>query len=87
MEAWASELAIDHHCHPLRPWVPRLDPLDLRACFSETLDPGVLRDHLPHTAAYRQALGRLAEAFDCARTPKATWRQASRRSAKRSTHA
>jgi hypothetical protein len=71
LAAWESELAIDHHCHPLRPWVSRLDPLDLRACFSETLDPGVLRDHVPHTAAYRQALRRLAEAFECPPTEEA----------------
>ena len=65
LTAWESELAIDHHCHPLRPWVPRLDPLDLRACFSETLDPAVLRDHVPFTAGYRQAISRLAQALEC----------------------
>src|SRR5437879_5882001 len=71
LAAWAPELAIDHHCHPLRPWVPRLEPLDLRACFSETLDEGVLRDHVPHTAGYRQALRRLAEVFGCPPTEEA----------------
>jgi predicted TIM-barrel fold metal-dependent hydrolase len=71
MAAWESELAIDHHCHPLRPWVARLDPADLRACFSEALDPGVVRDHVPNTAAYRQALRRLAAALGCSPTEEA----------------
>ena len=78
LAAWAPELAIDHHCHPLRPWVPRLDPLDLRACFSETLDPRVLREHVPNTAAYRQAIARLAEAFDCPPTEEAVLASRSR---------
>jgi hypothetical protein len=71
VSAWEPDLAVDHHCHPLRPWVPRLDPLELRACFSETLDPGVLRDHVPQTAAYGLALSRLAEAFQCPPTEEA----------------
>lgn len=51
--------AIDHHCHPLRRWPFELTALELRACFTEALDPRVLRDHVPATAAYRDALRRL----------------------------
>jgi hypothetical protein len=78
VRAWEPDLAIDHHCHPLLPWVPRLDPLELRACFSEALDPGVLREHVPHTAAYRQALRRLARAFECPPTEEAVLASRSR---------
>jgi uncharacterized protein len=78
VSAWDLDLAVDHHCHPLRPWVPSLEPLELRACFSETLDPGVLREHVPNTAAYRQALRRLARAFECPPTEEAVLASRSR---------
>ncbi len=56
---------MDHHCHPLRRWSGRLEPNEFRACFSETLDPRVLEEHVPNTAIYRTVLRRLAPIFGC----------------------
>src|SRR5437667_10249036 len=63
---WETTQAVDHHCHPLRRWPPLLTAFDLRAAFSEALDPRFVREHTPCTAAYRSALRRLGEELGCA---------------------
>lgn len=62
---------MDQHCHPLDR--PRADvsPLLLRACFTEGREKELLTDHVPHSAAYRLALRRLATALDCEPTERA----------------
>src|SRR5437667_5663533 len=68
---WETTQAVDHHCHPLRRWPPLLTAFDLRAAFSEALDPRFVREHTPCTAAYRSALRRLGEELGCAPTEEA----------------
>ena len=70
LEAWSGELAIDHHCHPLFPW-PEVGPLQLRAVFTEAVDPEILREHIPALAAYRDAIRRLAQELGCQATEEA----------------
>ena len=65
LREWSSVQAVDHHCHPLRRWPFTLTSLELRAAFSEALDPGLARDHGLHTAAYQAALHRLAAQLTC----------------------
>lgn len=65
MEAWEGVEAVDHHCHPLWRWSRPVTAADLRAVFTEALDPAMAAEHVPSTAAYRDALRRIAAALDC----------------------
>ncbi|HEY0492327.1 MAG TPA: hypothetical protein VGD57_02525, partial [Candidatus Dormibacteraeota bacterium] len=56
---------MDHHCHPLRRWPFELGAVDLRAVFSEAIDPQIARDHMPQTVAYRIALRYIADELGC----------------------
>ncbi len=68
LQAWSGELAVDHHCHPLHPWPRGVDARQLRAVFTEAVDPQILDEHVPALAAYRDAIRRLAEELGCERT-------------------
>jgi uncharacterized protein len=69
--AWAGELAVDHHCHPLYPWPREVGPRQLRGVFTEAVDPHILDEHIPALAAYRDAIRRLAAELGCERTEEA----------------
>ena len=58
--------AVDHHCHPLWRFTRPVTALDLRALFTEALDPRIAADHVPSTVAYRDALHRIADTLGCA---------------------
>ena len=76
--AWSGELAVDHHCHPLFPWPAEVGPLQLRAVFTEAVDPEILREHIPALAAYRDAIRRLARELGCQATEEAVLEARSR---------
>jgi predicted TIM-barrel fold metal-dependent hydrolase len=65
LRAWEQEPAVDHHCHPLRRWPFQLTALELRAAFTEAIDPRIPTEHVLQTAGYRAALRRLGEALGC----------------------
>jgi predicted TIM-barrel fold metal-dependent hydrolase len=65
LQAWDEEPAVDHHCHPLRRWPFTLTALDLRAAFSEALDPRIASEHVLQTAGYRAALRRIGDTLNC----------------------
>jgi uncharacterized protein len=71
LEAWAPERAIDHHCHPLIRWPRDLSARDLRAVFTEAVDPQILDHHVPAVVAYRDAVRRLASELGCEPTEEA----------------
>jgi predicted TIM-barrel fold metal-dependent hydrolase len=71
LEAWAEELAIDHHCHPLIRWPHDLSARELRAVFTEASDPEILDHHMPAVIAYRDAIRRLALELGCEPTEEA----------------
>lgn len=71
LAAWSGELAVDHHCHPLYPWPADVGALQLRAVFTEAVDPEILREHIPALAAYRDAIRRLAHELGCEATEEA----------------
>lgn len=62
---WEDLDAVDHHCHPLLHLRRQLSPFDLRSAFTEAIDPEVIRQHTPHTVAYRRALHELAAVLGC----------------------
>jgi hypothetical protein len=62
--------AVDHHCHLLRR-AAGLEPNELRECFTESLDPRILGEHVPNTPVYRLLLRRLAPVFGCEPTESA----------------
>jgi uncharacterized protein len=65
LAAWEDGHAIDHHCHPLRRWPFQLKAEDLRAAFSEALDPAIAREHAVHTVAYQAAVRRITDELEC----------------------
>lgn len=71
LEAWARERAIDHHCHLLIRWPRDVTAWDLRAVFTEAVDPEILDKHMPALAAYHDAIRRLALELGCERTEEA----------------
>lgn len=71
LESWASELAVDHHCHPLIRWPRDLSARELRAVFTEAGDPEILDHHMPAVIAYRDAIRRLALELGCDPTEEA----------------
>ena len=71
LEAWSGEQAVDHHCHPLFPWPRGVAARQLRAVFTEAVDPEILDEHVPALAAYRDAIRRLAHELECEPTEEA----------------
>jgi len=65
LRTWADQPAIDHHCHPLRRWPFDLAPIELRAAFTEALDPQLAESHVVHTVAYQDAIRRIAGELHC----------------------
>jgi predicted TIM-barrel fold metal-dependent hydrolase len=49
----------------LRRWPYRLSALELRAAFTEALDPELAEHHVVHAAGYRDAIRRIAGALEC----------------------
>lgn len=78
LRAWEQEPAVDHHCHPLRRWPFQLTAPELRAAFTEAIDPRIPREHVVHTAGYRAALRRLGDALGCEPTEAAILEQRNR---------
>jgi predicted TIM-barrel fold metal-dependent hydrolase len=68
LHAWADQPAIDHHCHPLRRWPYQLSALELRAAFTEALDPQLAQHHVVHAAGYQGAIHRIANEVQCEAT-------------------
>jgi uncharacterized protein len=68
LKAWSTVKAVDHHCHPLWRWPRATTVMDLRAMFTEALDPRIAADHVPATVAYRDALRRIAGELGCTAT-------------------
>src|SRR2546421_1871416 len=71
LEAWEGVEAVDHHCHPLWRFTRPVAAIDLRTVFTEALDPAMAAEHVPSTAAYRDALRRIGAALDCEPTEEA----------------
>jgi predicted TIM-barrel fold metal-dependent hydrolase len=69
--AWGDVQAIDHHCHPLRHWPAELTAVELRSAFTEAIDPLIAEHHVQNTAAYHDAIGRLAAELGCTPTESA----------------
>jgi predicted TIM-barrel fold metal-dependent hydrolase len=65
LDDWQTMEAIDHHCHPLRRWPLQLSAVDLRAAFSEALDPQLADRHIVYAAGYQDAIRRIAGELDC----------------------
>ncbi len=65
LDDWQAIPAIDHHCHPLRRWPFQLSAVELRASFTEALDPQLAEHHVPNTVAYQDAIRRIAGELDC----------------------
>jgi len=65
LASWEDVRAVDHHCHPLRRWPFQLTAIELRSAFSEAIDPAIADQHVIHTAAYQQALRRIAAELGC----------------------
>src|SRR5437660_2282765 len=65
LESWKAVRAVDHHCHPLRRWPFELTAVELRSAFTEAIDPAIAEQHVIHTAAYQQALRRIAAELGC----------------------
>ena len=68
LRAWADQPAVDHHCHPLRRWPVQLTAVELRAAFTEALDPQLAERHVIHTVAYQDAIRRIAGTVGCEAT-------------------
>jgi predicted TIM-barrel fold metal-dependent hydrolase len=75
LRAWADQPAIDHHCHPLRRWPFQLSPAELRAAFTEALDPQLAAKHVVYMAGYQDAIRRIAAALHCDATEAAVLAQ------------
>jgi uncharacterized protein len=65
LASWEDVQAVDHHCHPLRRWPFQLTAVELRSAFTEAIDSGIVDQHVIHTAAYQQALSRIAAEVGC----------------------
>jgi predicted TIM-barrel fold metal-dependent hydrolase len=68
LHAWADQPAIDHHCHPLRRWPYQLTAIELRAAFTEALDPQLAAHHVVHISGYQDAIHRIARELQCEAT-------------------
>ena len=56
---------VDHHAHPLLSRAATADPQHFQRWFTESTDPVIQREHVPHLLVYRTALRWLAEFLDC----------------------
>ena len=68
LHAWGDQPAIDHHCHPLRRWPYHLAAIELRAAFTEALDPQLAQHHVVHATGYQDAIRRIANELQCEAT-------------------
>ncbi len=59
---------IDHHAHPLSRGSATAEAATFRRWFTESTNPDIHRDHVPHTLFLRSAVRWLAEELDCAPT-------------------
>jgi predicted TIM-barrel fold metal-dependent hydrolase len=75
---------LDHHAHPLLRREATQEPARFRRWFTESTDPQVHAEHVPHSLFFRTALRWLAELLECepaleavlaarARQPEAEW--------------
>jgi len=65
LAAWEDGHSVDHHCHPLLRWPFHLKADDLRAAFTEALDPAIAHEHVIHTVAYQAAVRRITDELGC----------------------
>jgi len=56
---------IDHHSHPFWPLDKPLTAEHFNRIFTESEDPSILKDHVPHTLYYRQAVRELSRFLSC----------------------
>ncbi|MBI3732138.1 MAG: hypothetical protein HY259_01605 [Chloroflexi bacterium] len=56
---------VDHHCHSLLKGATLLDAEAFRAIFTESVEPEIVRRHVPQTMFYRRAVRELAALLDC----------------------
>ncbi|MBI1800865.1 MAG: amidohydrolase family protein [Chloroflexi bacterium] len=56
---------VDHHCHSLLKAGAPLDAEAFRAIFTESVEPEIVRRHVPQTMFYRRAVRELAALLDC----------------------
>ena len=56
---------VDNHCHGIKQSQTFEDLTSLRRAFTESADPGMVRDHVSTTAFYRRLIRTLANFFDC----------------------
>lgn len=59
---------VDHHAHPLLKSTATRDAVGFRQWFTESIDPAVHAQHVPHTLIFRSAIHWLAELLDCSPT-------------------
>ena len=58
-------LVVDNHCHSIKPGGAGGDAISFRRAFTESVDPGMPRDHVATTAFYRRLLCSLATFLGC----------------------
>lgn len=56
---------LDHHAHPLLKPEATADPVGFRQWFTESTDPTIHAEHVPHSLFFRTGLRWLAERLDC----------------------
>ncbi|MEM7281180.1 MAG: amidohydrolase family protein [Pseudomonadota bacterium] len=56
---------LDHHAHPLLKPEATRDVVGFRQWFTESTDPDIHANHVPHSLFFRTAIRWLAEALDC----------------------
>jgi hypothetical protein len=61
----SSIAIVDHHAHPLLPPGATAAALDFQRWFSESTDPQIHSQHIPHSLLFRSAIRWLAELLDC----------------------
>jgi uncharacterized protein len=57
---------VDNHCHGIKRDQTFEDLTNWRLAFTESADPGMLRDHVASTAFYRRLIRTLADFLECA---------------------
>jgi hypothetical protein len=55
----------DHHAHPLLRWEATQEPAQFRRWFTESREPAVHVEHVPHSLFFRTAVRWLAELLQC----------------------
>src|SRR5215212_5579684 len=56
---------VDNHCHGIQRDQVFGDITSWRRAFTESVDPGMPREHVATTSLYRRLVRTLAELFDC----------------------